>query len=419
MPKNEKRSDMRSLFLAVLTLSLSTIAFAEPYGGADGIQENAFGWWINCEAEPDRTCRIDANYALSEEAQMIIIFERSGEPDAPLTLAFYPIPKPEIGGKVRLRVPDEDYGMFGTIKHIPDNGEIRFSGITLDDNLVSAITSGEELQVSVQYFGENDEELTFDGSLHGLTEMLILMDNHQGRIGREDAVVARGGRAANSGDFRLSAIRIEPLEGDDGSEYADQSNTFSQEADEGFSQSSFDQSNAEPAGPVLSEGRVPLQEGNPYPPAWLSDAVLNANVADAGCPIGDSAGDILKYSVSPFMSMYEIPCFLAAYNGSSIYVLEAEIDGQTYASTMSFALPPQRGGSDEFEISNASFDTSTSRLTSFHKGRGIGDCGVYSIYDLVYAEGDTVEFQLVEYREKEDCDGIATPFEQYPLVWSR
>jgi hypothetical protein len=48
-------------------------------------------------------------------------------------------------------------------------------------------------------------------------------------------------------------------------------------------------------------------------------------------------------------------------------------------------------------------------------GRGEGDCGSYQVFRLMDAPGETFEFQLMEYREKVNCDGVQSEPSEWPL----
>jgi invasion protein IalB len=65
---------------------------------------------------------------------------------------------------------------------------------------------------------------------------------------------------------------------------------------------------------------------------------------------------------------------------------------------------------------NVDFDLKAKTFTAFFRGRGIGDCGLWSKWKL--AEGGSPTLVLLEERRKDDCDGndLGGP-QNFPLVW--
>ncbi|MEM6665803.1 MAG: DUF1176 domain-containing protein [Pseudomonadota bacterium] len=415
----------RLVFTAALSFALTggTLAQDESYGGADGVQENIYPWSVNCDEA--LTCRADTYLSTGDEQRMSLILERTGEPDAPIALVFWPSVAPDIGGKVRLRVPALDYSMFVTIRHVPDSGEIRFSGIPLDDDLTTSVLAGLEGEASIEYDGEGSSAVVFDVDFRGLVETLLVMDNHQGRIGRADALVARGGRPADSGINRMALLNPAPLEGDEGGSEYEVAEGFDQsgpgDAEESAESGGFEQSAVVSDEPLevdgMGDSRLKIVNGEPYPAAWLPPALLAEVENGPGCDVGNVPGEIQRYTWNDVYALYEIPCYLAAYNASSIFVITEDLGGDVYARVLDFFLPPNRGGGAEQEISNPTFAINTGILSSFHLGRGTGDCGTYQKHQLHEVEGEIVTWELLEYREKEDCDGVETAITDYPLVW--
>ncbi len=61
------------------------------------------------------------------------------------------------------------------------------------------------------------------------------------------------------------------------------------------------------------------------------------------------------------------------------------------------------------------WDMKSRIVTGIALGRGIGDCGTLERHKL----GADGQFTLIEYREKEKCDGKDSPPEKWPLVYRR
>lgn len=71
------------------------------------------------------------------------------------------------------------------------------------------------------------------------------------------------------------------------------------------------------------------------------------------------------------------------------------------ARAANFVYPSKIGSNDAPELINAGFDRSTMTLSTFSKGRGIGDCG--SAEDWLW-DGQT--FRLALLRAMPHCKGI-------------
>jgi len=121
-----------------------------------------------------------------------------------------------------------------------------------------------------------------------------------------------------------------------------------------------------------------------------------------------------RFVVNDFYILWQLPCFLGAYQGSSII-------GVTENPPAAWAdvLPvPQPAGSfgEQYGVMNAQIKPSQGIVTATEFGRGGGDCGTYSVFRLIDGPGEVLELELLEYRSKQDCDGKVTEPENWPLV---
>lgn len=62
-------------------------------------------------------------------------------------------------------------------------------------------------------------------------------------------------------------------------------------------------------------------------------------------------------------------------------------------------------------LANVAYDPETRELKAFDKGRGQGDCGQVGLWEWVGAA-----FRMVEYRVKEECDGVGEA-DSFPIVF--
>ena len=73
------------------------------------------------------------------------------------------------------------------------------------------------------------------------------------------------------------------------------------------------------------------------------------------------------------------------------------------------SLDPSAGKSGTGDITNGDWDPKTRRLSSYEKGRGLGDCGSTENYAW-----DGARFRLVEQNEMGECRGSA----DYIRTWT-
>lgn len=167
---------------------------------------------------------------------------------------------------------------------------------------------------------------------------------------------------------------------------------------------------------AVSLGRPRAFEGLAGVPAAILETIDN-ELGDL-CDPRATPGIGAVYAVSDVMSLWEIPCQLAAYHGSSVF-LAAFDDNPRHNVLLPLASPPGHAGAERFALMSPTVDVSSGTVTSVAYGRGAGDCGVYERQQLIVAEGEALEFRLLELREKPDCDGRETRPQDFPLVYAR
>lgn len=149
-------------------------------------------------------------------------------------------------------------------------------------------------------------------------------------------------------------------------------------------------------------------------PAYVIEAL-----GPADCYVEESIGpeSAKKYVIASAVHLWAVPCIVGAYQAAWSYVIAEQWNDGWLANIVDFPGPPGRSITPEFTIISPEFDPLTGRLVSYAKGRGLGDCGVFSRYFLRSVEGEIVIWELQEYRQKEDCDGVYVDPEDYPLVY--
>jgi Protein of unknown function (DUF1176) len=117
---------------------------------------------------------------------------------------------------------------------------------------------------------------------------------------------------------------------------------------------------------------------------------------DCFVEINDALRDQQSFDVDGGKKLVLVPCLRGAYQSSSIvYVLE----GATARLLTFRAWDGKRFKPTEF-MTEAEFDPVAKAMSSFAKGRGIGDCG-----SLGQWKWNGAEFKLAKYFHKEKCDG--------------
>lgn len=163
-------------------------------------------------------------------------------------------------------------------------------------------------------------------SLKGLSAALRYVDAQQGRAGTPTALIARG----------MTPIGQVP----------------------------------EPREPptVVAAGGDIREIAKPAPSKALMD------VARPGCDPDALAvqADVQAWRLGPDRVLFALPCAQGAYNtGVALYVTD-----EKGRSPKPVSLPkPSGGGADDNIVVNMAFDPKTKELSSFDKGRGLGDCG--------------------------------------------
>lgn len=146
-------------------------------------------------------------------------------------------------------------------------------------------------------------------------------------------------------------------------------------------------------------------------PEPIPDTLLARHAANSQCEPPNllvNRADQWSFRMSATETLHMLPCWSAAYNfGWLVYVQNQYETRQQY-----FAFPSQAGGwMASADLTNAGYDAQTLTLSSFAKGRGLGDCGTSGIW-----QWDGYTFALLEFSAKYECDGEGYPGE-FPIIY--
>jgi hypothetical protein len=186
-------------------------------------------------------------------------------------------------------------------------------------------------------------------SLVGSSAALRFIDDRQGRVGTVSAAIAKGIRPAGSVPATPAAPRIAALKG------------------------------SGKAAPVTAALRAQMEKA-------------------VDCSDADDGGKAPEIETAPLdggATLALLPCGNGAYNYNSIpFVIRG---GQAAVAQLDYGDSNDGRG---FLLTNAGWDADQSRLVSYAKGRGLGDCG-----DSAQYVWDGRRFRVVEVRSMNECRG--------------
>lgn len=114
----------------------------------------------------------------------------------------------------------------------------------------------------------------------------------------------------------------------------------------------------------------------------------------------------------------EILCFLGAYQPNYQYFF-VEVNSDSNFEIQPLIFTTFQAQQEDLKLTNTrtltgtvNFVPETQTLTVETKGRGLGDCGSFAIY-----QWENNSFNLQEFRYKGDCNGVYIHPEEYPLIY--
>ena len=141
------------------------------------------------------------------------------------------------------------------------------------------------------------------------------------------------------------------------------------------------------------------------------------STADLGeaCDVENTSGAGMSYPISDAMTLWQLPCALYASNASSVFA--TALNGTPHAILLEVP-DPQGGNSGEpsHDILNAVVTPGKGIITSSNINAA-GNCGSIDHYQLVEADGESVELKLLESRNKQDCTGPSLEPGQFPVTY--
>ncbi len=145
-------------------------------------------------------------------------------------------------------------------------------------------------------------------------------------------------------------------------------------------------------------------------------AFLQAVEKKYDCDMDFMKSEIIGFQLSEESAIWQVRCMRAAYQTTAVYALVYLPAPATNLRFLGFQQPPgHRRTGEAGVLIDPEWNVATRTVTSVALGRGAGDCGVLERH-RVSADGT---FALVEYREKDKCDGRRMAPEAFPKIYPR
>lgn len=122
-----------------------------------------------------------------------------------------------------------------------------------------------------------------------------------------------------------------------------------------------------------------------------------------------------RYVINDYYLLWEVPCISAAYQAASVLAV-TENPPRGWGNLLTLPNPPGISGED-YQAMNADILGPKGLIRTTALSRGVGDCGRYRVHRLIDGPGEVLELELLEYREKTDCDGIEMAPKEWPLIY--
>lgn len=232
------------------------------------------------------------------------------------------------------------------------------------NEFVSTIRDGSSIQLGGKLEASQTTHPAI--SLNGLKAALLAIDEQQSRVGTKTAWGSHGSKAAST----------------------------------------------VPAAPPVPE--IPrFSEPHPLSESEISAITQNtaSNIENNDCSLDPSEREVHLFPLSNDKALMTVNCDMGAYN---LYVLGYIVSRQApyKADNLVLEMPFKSGEDDQPpELINADFDEKSGVLSTFDKGRGLGDCGVSSKWVF-----DGKAFRLAAYASEPSCDGYSRSG-QWPVLW--
>lgn len=133
------------------------------------------------------------------------------------------------------------------------------------------------------------------------------------------------------------------------------------------------------------------------------------------CNLDNVPGVSEKYAISDAMTLWLVPCDIFASSAS--FMLVTALNGTKHAIGLEVpSRPGKSGGAPSYDMLDPQINSAKGIVSVLYMGRH-GDCGTLKQYQLVFAEGESIELKLLQVREKNDCNGVKVHPNDLPVVY--
>lgn len=357
---------------------------------AQEIAQSLRYWYVQCDAA--RTCRAEVAGFSTDNDGVTLSISRPQDPDASLNVTI----TEELGMYEGIRVEMDAPGIFTAMGGAITSGNV-VNAITFtqgpDDVLLDGFRRVTDVIVRIHYGGEMGT-VEYRVPMNGAVDAMMFMDIAQERVGRVDALVARGPFASDNPSDPYPYLNDED-EGEPELAPADE---------EGADVHMEDGPNGSYVDLLVEAERIPDQVLMPgY--RMLNCPGFAETIANKGVLINrDQTG----------RKTFIVPCNVGKANVQS-YVVMHDPDRRVEWELMEFQEPPAMNNPNRGTVLNPVWDAHAQSMTITRFGNINRNCGAFEVHEWV--EGDNF-FELVEYREKKDCGGAQVQPQDFPLTWS-
>ncbi|WP_161599826.1 DUF1176 domain-containing protein [Roseibium sediminis] len=124
-----------------------------------------------------------------------------------------------------------------------------------------------------------------------------------------------------------------------------------------------------------------------------------------------------RYIINDAYLLWQVPCTSGAYQASGVFGVTQNPPG-SWGELLTLPNPPRLEGNQNYAAMSATVFGKEGHIVTTDLNRGAGDCGVRQTFRLIDGPGEVLELELLEFREKYDCDGNAIDPARWPVAYS-
>ncbi len=391
----------------ILAFSSLVLVLAGP--AAAEFARTEFGdWSLRCNEKT--YCIAETEGTGSNDEAFRLKVERSAKADAQVFVTLRPKTPLETGMRARIEIEgDEDnVGFFGKAAKVYTGNEMTFGG-DADRDLIENLRLGQDASIQIE-FGGSAGTITYEVSLVGITHALLKMDEVQGRIGRQDAIVAWGGFPSAKATGIAAAAASSPSP-------AQPAPAPSPAPAETVAEAPVDDlpppimPSQETSNSGINRGGI----GQVYAVSELPDEIQMMGYRTLGCQLAETVPAFgAQYYAEGDVETWVVPCQMADLNVPYYMAMHVPFD-PSLDEWKEFETPPGFNQPNHALVNNLFYDPGSGQVTGTTYHSPNYDCGTFERHEV---EAESGNYTLMEYLEKTDCDGITGPPEGWPLSWT-